>query len=354
MDKKRIEEILRTLTTEQATALYWTCMGKNQVYIAHKIGYLQEGKVRTEMQYVYEKLGTIIAIRKDMPYHSKMTILKKYEIGNILTGLIEGNINNLKNFPMPSSPTYTLTEKEYESILEQYREINSKYKNIQDITSSLEQKEEEYRKRMIELDSKLAALNLQIGEIEKISSKTEQLHKDLVFLSDVLLPIYDQHQKDKQAEEQEEYRKWSEGLNRNQADNPEYKDDEYEDDQYDDEYDDSDAPELTPMQKAWQEALNKEKNRPQDEDAESDPEALDGEVLDPENYFKPDMENQGFKKDIPYSGSDSREQKTEDPNSQTSRVINLRPLIYSIAAFLLIFLCIALAFRLTGQIPIYP
>lgn len=99
-EKNKLEKVIKTLTKDQATALYWTCRGLNQHQIFKKTG-MSTGMVAREMGFVYEKLGPRLGITKDIHPKTRNKLLKEYSVYEILMQLIDGDPKNLSRFPIP-------------------------------------------------------------------------------------------------------------------------------------------------------------------------------------------------------------------------------------------------------------
>ena len=97
--ENEIEKTLKTLTKDQAAVLYWTCRGFNRVNIGFRLNYSPQ-KVTDEMAFVYDKLGLLLGITKDTHPQTRRTIFKKHKVCDVLIGLIEGNPDNLNLFPL--------------------------------------------------------------------------------------------------------------------------------------------------------------------------------------------------------------------------------------------------------------
>jgi hypothetical protein len=91
-----LEEKLRTLTKEEAIALYWTCKGYRYGEIGDQKLHVTYGRVQQHMSKAYDKLG--YEGPDNSAEHRKF--LNENNVRDVLNTLIDGNIDVLETFPL--------------------------------------------------------------------------------------------------------------------------------------------------------------------------------------------------------------------------------------------------------------
>ena len=91
-----LEEKLKTLTREEAIALYWTCRGYRYGEIGDQKLHVTYGRVQQHMSKVYEKLG----YEGDDNSAAHRKFLTENKVRETLNALIDNNIDVLETFPL--------------------------------------------------------------------------------------------------------------------------------------------------------------------------------------------------------------------------------------------------------------